>query len=176
MKNPINSNLKTSDVINSVCERISKSTITLSLVLAFMFPLTSLAEDSINQSADSDKLDIKAGRSTDLYVEPDFNFQTFYSVMLNIMVTDTQARPVNEALISISAIPYEVTDLSDERLIEKSLLSYVRTDGFGRVYQAIEISNSVKKVLIELNIHGPDNILIVDLTDTEQVNHVFTSE
>lgn len=162
--------------IDDLVKKMRKRSLALSLALALIFPLSSFAVESLKQSVESDRLDIKAERSTDLYVEPNFNFQTYHSILVDIFVNDAQSRPLNEALLSISSIPYEVNDLSDELIVQKSLLSYVRTDGFGRVYQAIEVSNSVKKLLIELNIQGPNNKIIVDVTDKEQINLVFTSE
>lgn len=153
---------------------ISNKKFVLALLLAL--PLADFANSTTSPSANLDKLDNKASRSTQLYVEPEFNFRTYQSILLDLSVVNTQSMPIHQALLSISAIPTEVNELSDERLVKKSLLGSVRTDGFGRVYQTLEISNSVSKVLIELNAQGVNNKVIIDLANTDHISHVFISE
>jgi hypothetical protein len=157
-------------------QNVSKNILKLSLLLGLSVPLTGFTQESHNFSADMDKLETKAGKSRDLYVEADFDFQTFQSVTLDFLVLDAQQLPLDGALLSISLVPDDVVDASDQRLQKKSLLAFVRTDEFGRIYQPLELSNSVKKVLIELDIMRPDNKLIIDVTDTQHITHLFTSE
>jgi hypothetical protein len=122
------------------------------------------------------KLDTNAGRSKELYVEPEFRFDTFKLMTVDISVVDLNGNPVAGAIALISNIPKDVLDLYDQRLEQKSLIGVVRSDQYGRVYQTLELSSSVKRVLLELNIQSENNKVIIEVDNTEYISHFFQVE
>jgi hypothetical protein len=95
---------------------------------------------------------------------------------VDISVVDINGNPVAGAIALISNIPEEVLDLYDQRLEQKSLIGVVRSDEYGRVYQTLELSSSVKRVLLELNIQSENNKVIIELDNTEYISHFFQVE
>lgn len=132
-----------------------------------------IEETSGDYSPDSDKLDLKAGTSTELYVEPAFNFDSFKSVSFDISVTDHLNQPVQDVMLSISVIDAEITSFDDPLLQDKSLLTKVFTDANGQIYVTLEMSRSVSKVLLELHILGVENDVIMPIDDSGIVIHHF---
>ena len=123
---------------------------------------------------DAQKLATKASRSKDLYVEPDFDFKTFNTYTLELSVTDQDQQPAPSVILRVFSTDDENIQSEDGVPAQKSLLGIVRTDQYGSVYQPIEISQSVKQVLLELNSQSPDNQVLIKLTDQEYISHSFT--
>jgi len=132
-----------------------------------------IEEASGDYSPDSDKLDLKAGTSTELYVEPAFNFDSFKSVSFDITVTDHLNEPVQGVMLSISVIDEDITNFDDPLLQNKSLLTKVFTDANGQIYVTLEMSRSVGKVLLELHSLGLENDVIMPIDDSGTVIHHF---
>jgi hypothetical protein len=122
---------------------------------------------------DTQKLSTKAAQSKDLYVEPDFNFQTFSTYTLELSVNGQDGQPAEGVIMRIFSTGDEHALSENEVVSQKSLLGIVRTDQYGSVYQTIEISKSVKQVLLELNSKSPDNQVLIQLADQEYISHAF---
>lgn len=122
---------------------------------------------------DTVKLETKAAQSKDLYVEPDFNFDTFNTYTLELYVNDQDGEPAQGAILRVFSTNDENIQQKEGVTSQKSLLGIVRTDHYGRVYQTIEISQSVTQVLLELNSQSPDNQVLIKLADKEYISHVF---
>ena len=123
---------------------------------------------------DAQKLNTKASQSKDLYVEPDFNFKTFNTYTLELFVSDQNEQPAQGVILRVFSTNDENIQSEDGVPAQKSLLGIVRTDQYGSVYQTIEISQSVKQVLLELNSQSPDNQVLIKLNDQEFISHSFT--
>jgi hypothetical protein len=130
----------------------------------------SVAEDYL---PDSEKLVTKAAQSKDLYVEPDFNFQTFNTYTLELFVNDSNGQPLQGVLLRIFSTDAENVGSEESLAAQKSLLGIVKTDHHGSVYQTIEISGSIKQVLLQLNSQSPNNQVLIKLADQEYISHVF---
>jgi hypothetical protein len=136
-----------------------------------LISFTSFAEQDFD--ADIQKLNSKAGKSSDLYVEPSFNFKTFKTVTLDLSVTDNAGMPSANIILRISSVSNNGNTDQEERWAKKSVISLVRTDQFGRIYRQVEMSNSVDTLLIELNEQTANNKVQIDLPDSLHVSHTF---
>ena len=140
------------------------------MVILFM-GVNAYAQD--NYDADTTKLKTKANRSTDLYVEAEFNFDSHRLYTLDFSVTDKDGEPINGAILLVSTIPDGVESVDDQALLNKSLMSIVRTDQYGRVYQQVEAAKIYTNLLVELNMQTEGNKVIVDASETDYVSHHF---
>jgi hypothetical protein len=156
---------------------LRSSSIMLALISLCLFSSSSASGNTRQDHQPmAEKLDAKAGRSKELYVEPEFRFNTFKSMTVDISVVDLNGYPVSGAIALISNIPEDVLDLYDQRLQQKSLIGVVRSDDSGHIYQNLELSSSVKRVLLELNIKSENNKVIIELDDTQYISHFFQVE
>lgn len=121
---------------------------------------TLVAELKKDYMPDSTKLATIAQSSADLYVEPNFNFNSHQKVIFNINVTNSEGDPMVNKVLSISSIPSEVEAYDDPRLQEKSLLAMATTDNDGQIYLTIEIPQNISNILLELNVVGIENDVI----------------
>lgn len=150
-----------------------KTALMLILVLSVVSTMT-LAQGDFQP--DLEKLAQQADSSSDLYVEQEFNFETFKTITMDVLVIDELGNPVDGAAMRVSVINAEIEVLTDERLQDKSLVKIARTDQFGRFYQQLELSNSVTKVLLELDNHQPGNKIIMTLDESLHLQHVFSQK
>jgi hypothetical protein len=156
---------------------LRSSSIMLALISLCLFSSSSASGNTRQDHQPmAEKLDAKAGRSKELYVEPEFRFNTFKSMTVDISVVDLNGYPVSGAIALISNIPEDVLDLYDQRFQQKSLIGVVRSDDSGHIYQNLELSSSVKRVLLELNIKSENNKVIIELDDTQYISHFFQVE
>jgi hypothetical protein len=122
---------------------------------------------------DRGKLATKANQSKDLYVEPDFNFQTFNTYTLELNVNDYEGQPLEGAILRIFSFDGENGKLEDIQPANMSMLGIVRADSYGSVYQTIEISQSVKHILLELHNKSANNQVVIKLAGKEYISHTF---
>ena len=164
----INIKIRATSIIKasySVCKRFA--------VLVFTLFMVVNAHAQHDHDADTTKLITKAKRSTDLYVEPAFNFESHRTYTLDFSVTDKDGEPLSGVILLISSIPDDVEDVDDEALLDKSLMSILRTDQYGRVYQQVEAAKIYTNLLVELNMQTEGNKVIVDASETDYVSHHF---
>ena len=120
----------------------------------------------VDYSPQVEKLDVKASDSTELYVEPDFQFDTYKTVTFDLQVSSYEGEPLTNTILFLSAIEVGVESLDDPRLANKSLIAVMKTDESGSVYKQIEVDQNVANVLIEINAIGTENEVILPLTET----------
>lgn len=144
------------------------------LLTLFLALITSFF--STANTANDYQLESKASNSKELYIDPAFAFATFKTMTVDVSVVDSDGNPISGGIALISDIPEDVLELSDQRLEQKSLISVVRTDDYGRIYQDVEVSNSVTKILLELNIQSQNNKIIVELDNAPYISHLFEVE
>ena len=141
--------------------------------LYFAMFTVNMASATESYLPDTVKLVTKAAQSMDLYVEPDFNFQTFKTYTLELSVNNQAGQPAQGAILRIYSTDDENVQSEDGLAAQRSLLGIVRTDQYGSVYQTIELSQSVKQVLLEFDSQSPDNQVLINLTDKEYISHIF---
>lgn len=122
---------------------------------------------------DASKQEQTADQTEDLYVEQNFEFNTYKVITIDIQATDDVGIALANTLLFISSLPAEMTELDDERMAEKSLISVFKTDSSGGIYTEVEVSSNVKNVLLELNTLGIENEVIVTLAEDNMVQHHF---
>lgn len=132
-----------------------------------------VASANVSYQPDIKKLTTKAAQSKNLYVEPDFNFQTFNTYTLELSVNDQDGQPASGVILRVFSSKDENVISENEVVSQKSLLAIVRTDQYGSVYQTIEIPKSIKQVLLELNSKSPDNQVLIELENQEYISHIF---
>ena len=168
-----NSRLKLSSILAKKTAESLPITLYTSAYLCLAVCTVNVANATESYLPDTEKLVTKASQSKDLYVEPDFNFQTFNTYTLELKVNDQDAQPVQGVMLRIFSTDDENVQSEEGVAAQKSLLGIVRTDQYGSVYQTIEISQAVQQVLLELNSQSPDNQVLIKLTDQEYISHVF---
>lgn len=129
--------------------------------------------EAVDYTPDTAALDESANKSTELYVETDFNFDTFKVVTLDINATGANGQALSNTLIFISVIDSEITELDDERLQHKALLTVAKTDANGNMYRQVETASTVTKLLVELNTIGIENEVILEMPSDNYVSYRF---
>lgn len=114
-----------------------------------------------------------AGDSTELYVEPDFEFDTAKVITLDLLAKDEFGQPLSKTLLKVSAIPNEVEDIVDPAVQQGSIVFISATDSNGAIYQQIEVAQTVNKLLLEVQTVGIENAVIVTLDDSNRVIYQF---
>lgn len=164
--------LNTKIIRSDRCWPISLSRLVCSVIIC----ASSFAFAQQSYPADPIKKRNKALNSNDLYVESQFDFSTFQSVKLDIYVTDESGNPAEGVLLKLSAIPADIVEITDPRMADASLLNIARTDEYGRVYREVEVSNSVEKLLLELNASAQVNKVVYPLDDSLHIAYTFVRD
>ena len=129
--------------------------------------------DEEDYSPDESGLDTEANNSEQLYVQPDFKFDTHKVITLDISAVNNDGQALANTLMFISAVDSDINELTDERLQQKALLTVARTNANGEVLREVETANTVTKLLIELNTVGIENEVLVTLADDNYVSYQF---
>jgi len=122
---------------------------------------------------DTAKLSTTAQSSNELYVEPDFNFNNHKKVVFNISVTNSEGEPKVNKLLLISSINNEIEGHDDPRLQDKSFLAMTKTNSDGLAQLTLEVPQHVANILLELNVVGIENDVILPLDSDETINYQF---
>ncbi|WNC70195.1 hypothetical protein RI845_08650 [Thalassotalea nanhaiensis] len=130
-------------------------------------PPQSETQASIDHSPNPEKLATVAETANDLYVEEDFDFQSFRTVTIDIHVQSYAGDNIDNALLYVSSIPDDIMELDDSRLMTKSLIAVSKTDNNGQTLITLEVPQIVNNLLIEVNSLGVDNKHIVDISQQD---------
>ena len=130
-------------------------------------------DEDVDYTPDAVALNSEANKSTQLYVEPDFTFDTHKRLTLDISATGARGQVLSDTLVSVSVVDSDITALDDERLQNKALLMVAKTDGNGELYRQVEIASSQQKLLIELNALGIENEVLAAIANDNYVSYQF---
>ena len=122
---------------------------------------------------DENRLETKASRSTQLYVDPAFEFATHKSLTLDISARSDTGEPYRHVMIFVYQVASGIEALDDDRLQQKSLLTILKTDDTGKVFQALEVAQQVDNLLLELRVVGVDNQILANFEYTDTVELFF---
>ncbi|MDG1751472.1 MAG: hypothetical protein P8I03_07415 [Thalassotalea sp.] len=139
-------------------------------------PLVTVSDTSqvvVDYSPEEERLTTEASSSSELYVEPTFNFDSFKVIDVDISARDVASDPLSGALVSISVIDDSISDLNDVLINEKSLLTNVFTDNNGQINITLEVPDSVNKLLLEIHALGIENKVIFNVDEAALVMHNF---
>lgn len=90
-----------------------------------------------------------AGRSTELVVDPQFNFTSSKKVVLDITVSDDLNQPMPGVLLKVYAMEDPKRIKGIKRKLKSTLLTVVRTDATGAVQREVEIPEHYLNLKIE---------------------------
>ncbi len=121
----------------------------------------------VDYSPDGAKLNNEAETSLDLYVESDFNFDSYRQITLDIDLQSLNGENIADSLVYISAIASGVVALDDPKVYEKSLITVLKTDSDGSGLITFEAPQVVDNLLIEINSLGIHNKHIVDISEQD---------
>lgn len=127
----------------------------------------------VDYAPEEERLITEASSSSELYVEPTFNFDSFKVIDVDISARDVADEPLSGALVSISVIDDSVSDLNDTLIDEKSLITNIFTDNNGQINITLEVPDSVNKLLLEVHALGIENEVIFNIDESALVMHNF---
>ena len=130
-------------------------------------------DEDVDYTPDAAALNSEANKSTQLYVEPDFTFDTHKRLTLDISATGARGQVLSDTLVTVSVVDSDITALDDERLQNKALLMVAKTDGNGELYRQVEIASSQQKLRIELNALGIENEVLAAIANDNYVSYQF---
>lgn len=128
---------------------------------------------STDYTPDPAKLTSAGSSSTELFVEPNFTFNSFKNVVFDLSVIDFNKQPLSDLMLSIFVIDNEITAHDDPRLQGKSLFAKVKTNNNGQGYLTLEMPVKVNNVLIELSAVGIENAVIISLDESNNITYHF---
>lgn len=136
--------------------------------------LTSISLCFLNTSFKSYANDFNdARRSTELTVSPDFNFNSFKKVKLDIQTINDLNKPIPHTFVRIYGVSSSELLLEKEHISLSNLLSLARTNEAGWVIHEIELPHHVKKLLLVLDTVDINNKKLVTLTENSSVLVAF---
>lgn len=115
----------------------------------------------------------KASRSVEMQVNEHFNFNSHRQIQLDVSAIGDNEAPLAHAILRIYVVDDAVTELDDERLQLKSLLTLAKTDAAGWVVHTVEVPQTYKKLLVEIQSIGIEQQKLVSLTDSDSVQVSF---
>lgn len=120
-------------------------------------------EPEVDYTPDPILMTEKAENTTGLYVKPDFNFDDFQSLQLQLSAYDMNGNPLSGHLIKLYALQSDIVEMDDDRLHASDLLFVGRLDSEGFLEKSIEIVGSIEKVLVKVMAVGIDNQVMLAL-------------
>lgn len=115
----------------------------------------------------------KAQASSQLYVEPEFKFNTANQVTLDLSATNVFGESLANSTINVYAIDNSITSLDDQGLKNKQLLAKTRLNSAGQLTQTLDVPAVTQKILIRVDGMLETNQLIVTLEPGVPITHAF---
>lgn len=129
---------------------------------------------AMNQNVHADELQIKqitsAGRSTDLVVDPEFNFSNSKSVILDIIVSDDLNQPSAGVLLKVYAVEDPKRLKGVKRPLKTTLLTVAISDATGAVQREVEIPEHYRDLRIEKMVMSEDSVKQVRYKGQERIH------
>ncbi|WP_139309877.1 hypothetical protein [Teredinibacter haidensis] len=129
----------------------------------------------VSYSPDEALLDAGAADSTKLYIEESFNFDQHINLHLDVQAISAEGVPMANKRVKITSINAAISSWDDSRLSERALLAIGSTDANGYFVNTLQIPASVQKILLEVNVIGIQNkvILAIGLGQEMSISHIF---
>lgn len=156
---------KITSVLKNICLPLLCFTVTVGVV-----------QSQENYQPPVDRLASQAARSSELYVEPHFNFETHKVMTLDILALDDNDNPLSKHKVFIYGRPASVDNENAASTLEinpYSLLGILLTDESGVVYSNMDIGVDIVDIRLILQAVGVESSIDIDLRQSLNVNHVF---
>ncbi len=111
----------------------------------------------------------KAGRSTELAVPEDFNFDNYQRVRLDVSITDDLNMPMADQILQFYAIDGVEIDDSGEENLKLSLVALAKSDSAGWLSHYLELPSHVTEVLVKRPDMAMDNARRIDLQQQGEI-------
>ena len=128
-------------------------------------------ESSTTYTPDGSLLLEAATASSELYVEPAFDFQTSNSIMLYITAVNADNAPIEYSRISIYLVPDSITDWNDELMDQAELLTSGITDLNGVFSRQLDVPDYGTQLLLVLDAMGFENKQLVAINSMTVTHH-----
>lgn len=126
----------------------------------------SSAASSANFTADTHLLGVAASASGNLYVDPQFKFESTKQIELRIYANDASGQPLAGKRLDVYLVPDDVESLQSEDAQSLALLVTGFTDAAGEFYRSVEIPVTVGKIKLQLDAIGIESQALVTLGQT----------
>lgn len=152
--------------------RLSKHSLSASMALTAFLAVASMtaAEASANVGG-------KAGKSTSMVVDPEFNFSTHRTLQLDISVTDDKGVAQGHSMVRIFSLLPDAADpdKQNQQQQEKtySLMAIASTDEAGWLTMPLDVPSHVTQLKLVVDQVGVENSRHVTLDDRNLVSVLF---
>ena len=133
--------------------------------------LSSVAS-SVNFNASTSLLSVAAKESDELYVDPQFTFDSTKTIELKIYARDSEGFPLSGKRVDVYLVPDSVESLQDEEAQVLSLLTSGFTGVAGELYRSVEVPVTVKRIKLQLDAMGIETQTLITL-DQNVIEHRF---
>ncbi len=127
---------------------------------------------SMNFNADTRLLGIAANASGNLYVDPQFSFESTKQIELRMYASDGAGQPLAGKRLDIYAVPVSVESLQSEEAQTLALLVSGFTDAAGEFYRRVDVPVTVEKIKLQLDALGIESQALLTL-DQSVIEHRF---
>lgn len=134
---------------------------------------TTTTTTTVSYAPDPAKQKETASKSSELYVEEAFQFNTYKTLTLDIQAYDEEGEPLANTLMFLSSIPDEMIEKESELLRQKSLVAVLKLNENGAYYGEIEIAADVNNTLVQLNAMGIENEAIIAVPENNILQYQF---
>lgn len=146
---------------------------TITFLLTGSLALAMALNQHVHAKTSKDKEKKEAGRSTELIVDPNFNFDSSTKVTLDISVTNDLKRPMPDVMLKVYAVEDPKRLGKVKRRLKTTLLTVIRTDATGNAQRQVEIPQHYRDLKVEkmmmsrypvqyIQLNGEDRV-VVDL-------------
>ena len=112
----------------------------------------------------------KVSRSTDLVVDPSFNFETSRTVSLDIAVTDDLNQPMVGVMVKVFALEDPSRLGNIKRALKSTLITVARTNSEGKVVREVEIPQHYRDLKIEKQTMSANPIKILSVQGQQHIS------
>lgn len=129
---------------------------------------------AMNQTVHANELQLKkrtgAASSTDLVVDPEFNFSNSRSVVLDIIVSNDINQPQPGVLLKVYAVEDPKRLKGVKRPLKTTLLTVAISDTTGAVQREVEIPEHYRDLRIEKMVMSEDSVKQVRYKGQERIH------
>ena len=129
--------------------------------------------EPVNYDPDPELLDSSAENSTELYVDENFNFNTFKLISVDVSATSLDGTPLANTLVFVYSLPSDIEELEQVTPEDKDLLFIAKTNTAGLIMVEKEVNQNLDNFLLVLQQIGMENQAIIKLPEQNLIQHQF---
>lgn len=129
----------------------------MTMLITASLALSMSTQSSLANAKDWISTKKKVARSTELRVDPDFNFASSRIIVLDVSVTDELDHATANALLKVYAVEDPKRAAGVKRRLKRTLIAVLRTDEAGFVESFVEVPQHYRDLEIENTQLSMDN-------------------